>query len=256
MSDAESLRPIVPEGTYLARSRGSDGVYRALLFEEGTGRLLGPPELVEVDDDEPVAFYGYASDSQEARDAEIRDSVDAVLTLLGLAVVAAPHVKRLWNERARPAIGSMRSAIGEHLEAHRRARPKGVTAAQGSSPAVRSPKTATSAFNENVTSMSSAEAEERLRTILVAAALIADQMRRLSSARIEDVDQARPELAEAVESLSAQQVAERISWMLESHVALLDDETVSEFMRIFAGGRFLNGQYVLPRIAGPGRDRA
>jgi hypothetical protein len=256
VSDTDNLRPVVPEGTYLARSRGSDGVYRALLFEEGTGKLLGPPELVEIDDDEPVAFYGDASDSREARDAEICESVDAVLTLLGLAVVAAPHVKRLWNERGRPAIASMRSAIDDRLGVRHRARPKGVTAANDVSLDSADPEADATASDEGVTSMGSAEAQERLRTVLVAAALIADQMRRLSHARIEDVDEARPELTEAVENLSAQQVAERISWMLESRVALLDDETVSAFMRVFATGRFVAGQYVLPRTTVPGRDSA
>lgn len=91
-----SYRPVVPEGTYLASSRNTEGAYRALLFEVGTNKLLGPPELSEVDD-------GHGSDalSDESESNLLGGVMALVIVSAGAAGVikAAPHVKRWWNDR-------------------------------------------------------------------------------------------------------------------------------------------------------------
>lgn len=97
------------------------------------------------------------------------------------------------------------------------------------------------ALEEHQASMSGAEAQERLLAILVAAAFIAEQMRVLSNARIED---ASPELRNAMDKLTVSQLTESMNRMLEANASLLDDETSAGLMKIFGGGRFVHGQYV------------
>ena len=97
------------------------------------------------------------------------------------------------------------------------------------------------ALDEHQASMSSAEAQERLLAILVAAAFIAEQIRVLSNARIEDASQ---ELRNAMDKLTVPQLTDSMNRMLEANASLLDDETSAGLMKVFGGGRFVDGQYV------------
>ena|ERR1700733_3362559 len=81
--------------------------------------------------------------------------------------------------------------------------------------------------------MSGAEAQERLLAILVAAAFIAEQMRVLSNARIED---ASPELRNTMDKLTVLQLTDSMNRMLEANASLLDDETSAGLMKVFPGG--------------------
>jgi hypothetical protein len=96
-------------------------------------------------------------------------------------------------------------------------------------------------LEEHQASMSSAEAQERLLAILVAAAFIAEQMRALSNVCVED---ASPELRNAMDKLTIQQLTDSMNRMLEANSSLLDDETSAELMKVFGGDRFVDGQYV------------
>lgn len=91
--------------------------------------------------------------------------------------------------------------------------------------------------------MSSAEAQKRLLALLAAAACIADQVRALVNARIED-DEASLELKRVMEKLTAPQITDSINRVLEADSSLLDEEVSAEFMKIFGGGRTVDGQYV------------
>ena len=97
------------------------------------------------------------------------------------------------------------------------------------------------ALDEHQASMSSAEAQERLLAILVAAAFIAEQMRMLSNAHIED---ASSELRNAMDKLTVPQLIDSMNRMLEANASLLDDATSAGLMKVFSGGRFVDGQYV------------
>ncbi len=99
------------------------------------------------------------------------------------------------------------------------------------------------ALGNHSTNMTSAEAQKRLLALLTAAAFIADQVRALSHARIED-DDAAPELRSALEKLTAAQVTDSVNRALEANPSLLDEETSAEFMEIFGGGQFVEGRYV------------
>lgn len=97
-------------------------------------------------------------------------------------------------------------------------------------------------LQEQRTSMSSAEAQRRLIAVMVAAAFIADQMRALSNAQIENG--LAPELESAMQRLTVPQLTDSVNRMLEADAAFLDADTSAELMRLFGGGRVVDGHYV------------
>lgn len=96
------------------------------------------------------------------------------------------------------------------------------------------------------TVMSSAEAQRRLLEVLGAAAIIAQQMRALSDARIEG--DATPELRRAMEQLTVPGLTDAINRMLECDPSLLDNERAATFLELF-GGRTDDGDFLPLRNA-------
>lgn len=180
------------------------------------------------------------------------------IALGATAVKVTPHVISWWNERMLPAMQSR----GRNLFRRKR-RKQGTlqdeTAETTDAPAL--PLTqadaACAVFVEQVdtlsgepgTPMSQAEAEERLFAILIAAACIAEQIRALSGVRLESEDSERVELLSgAIRQLSTQWIADGINRLLESDTALLDEETVDQFMKLFKGARIPGQGYAPIRV--------
>jgi hypothetical protein len=158
---------------------------------------------------------------------------------VGVTIAArktAPRIKSLWND-----IKSRWNSRSETSEAGGQAATAEMAALSTMVPADFANEVE-AALEEHRTRMSSAEAQLRLLAVLMAAAFIADQMRALSSARIED--DASLELRSAMEKLTAAQLTDSVNRMLEANASLLDDETSAELMKIFGGGRLVDGQYV------------
>ncbi|MGI8755380.1 MAG: hypothetical protein ACR2MB_05870 [Acidimicrobiales bacterium] len=243
----DSYRPVVPDGTYLARSRGPDGEYRALLFDIATGKLVGPPELAKQDKEEyeyePVAL------SDEDESVSLGELIASVIVVAGTVgvVKAAPHIKSWLQEKAFPSL-KRKWARKEDLALS--ATDEGRSQATIAELATLS-KTAPADFSKAIdvaledcrTSMSSEEALGRLAAMLAAAAFIAEQVRMLSNARFED-DADFPELKSTMEKLTTQQVTDSINRMLETNSSLLEEETSIGLMRVFGGGRVVDGEYV------------
>lgn len=240
---SEKMRVDYPDGTHLSQSREDSGGFSALVRDDATNNLTGHATLHPITDD----------------DAESDPSRLLVLVtgaVLGAAAVkVTPYVISWWNERMLPAMQSR----GRNLFRRKR-RKKGAlqdeTAETTDAPAL--PLTeadiACAAFVEQVdalsgepgTPMSQAEAEEHLFAILIMAANIAERLRKLSSARIEAEDSERVELLSgAIRQLSTQRIADGINRLLESDTALLDEETVDQFMKMFKGAR-IPGQGYAP----------
>ena len=155
--------------------------------------------------------------------------------LLGIgAMKAAPKVKVWWNVlRSRPS----RSVATRDVEGEGEAQ-----AAALSAISIEDFSHAVDVALEEHRMMSSAEAERRMLEILLAAAIIAKNMRDLSGARIED--DASLELEAAIEKLTVPQLTDSLNQMLEMDSSVLDDETSAVFMQIFEGGRSADNQYV------------
>jgi hypothetical protein len=159
-----------------------------------------------------------------------------------VAVRAAPHVKRLWNDKAAPALRSARDKTASGLaEVRQRAR-QGVRlsirrsdsdelATFVESVAADSPEGVTTALEEYLPSMSSAEAQQRLAVALIAMA-VSDQAKIVSdeqlgillNARIDDAD-GTPAGRGSLENLTFEEVGRRVQQMLAANPALLDELT-------------------------------
>ena len=180
------------------------------------------------------------------------------IVLGAAAVKVTPHVVNWWNERMLPAMQSrMRNLF------QRKGRKRG---ALQDEPAEATDALALPLTQEDVvyavfvdqvdalsgepgTSMSQAEAEERLFAILNAAACIAEQIRALSGTRIESEDSERVELLSgAIRQLSTQRIADVINRLLESDTALLDEATVDQLMKLLKGARIPGQGYAPIRV--------
>ena len=249
----DALRPVVPEGTHLGYSKDNSGRYRALLFEDGTNKMVGPPELVEVEDDdndepeytyEPVPITPSSDSDEEPTLGEI---VALAVVVAGIAGVikAAPHVIRWWQEKALPSLARTWNRLVDPRGETSTVQPAPTELEALSETAAEDFSTAVDfAIQDNRTPMSTAEAERRLAAMLAAAAFIAQQMRELSNARIED-DPALPALRHAMEHLTTQQVTDSINRMLESNTHQLDDALSAQLMTLFGGGgRDVDGEYI------------
>ena len=245
------------DGSDLSKSRKKPGQYSPLTREDGTNRL-GHVTLSDVDEDEgeggsvtytPPVYDSYENASQssaltaEEREELVRLLADLITVGAILAVRAAPTVKRLWNDKAAPALRSARDKTASGLaEVRQRAR-HGVRLSirrgdsdSGSaelatfveSVSADSPEGVTTALEAYLPSMSSAEAQQRLAVALIAMAVsdrakaVSDeQLGILLNARIEDADGA-PAGRGSLENLTPEEVERRVHQMLTANPALLD----------------------------------
>lgn len=219
----DSLRP----------GQAEDGGWSQLLFDDD-GRLADHATFIpDHGNEDENGFTGPGTD-EPSRDDTARIIAAAIGVAIGVvaATVTAPHIKRWW-------LGT----IAPRLRKFRKRKPtRGVVTPLQLTAA---PSDFSQAVDEALADpregMSRAEAEQRLLGILAAAAFIADQLRALESARIESD---LTELNRAMDKLTAQDVTDAINVMLARDSSLLDETTSEEFMRIFGGGREVNGQYL------------
>ena len=155
-----------------------------------------------------------------------------VLVTIG-AFKAAPHVKTWWNERR-----ANKATLTEAAE----------PADEANTSEVATPAVAAFAsevevvLEEQRTKLSSAEAQQRILKVMLAAAVIADNMRALSNAQLDDGVAA--ELQSALEKLTVPQITDSLNRMLESESTLLGEQASAELMQIFGGGCAVEGKYV------------
>jgi hypothetical protein len=248
-----NLRPVVPEGTYLAWSRTNSGRKRALLFDSETKKLVGPAELEEADEQDE--FYRSDGDVQKTAEEEQLDAEAAALLIV--AVVAAaiavlvitavgvkkatPRIKRFWMERFAPGVKAKWDWIVQ-----RRAKEiplvKPQLALLTAEPTTSLPTVVDAIISENRERISGDEARKRLLAMFMAAGIIAEQMRALENTRIDDAD--LKAVKTAMDRLSKPTVTEEISLMLELTPSLLDKESLPEFVRLFGPGEIANDVYL------------
>ncbi|MFD4997032.1 hypothetical protein [Streptomyces buecherae] len=222
-----------PAGTRLSQSRTSGG-YSPLVRGDATHHL-----------ETHVTLYPDTADDEDDGEGERESSETALKVAIGVAVgiagtlavvKAAPVVKRRLNDlRSKWRRNSAKETPEDQTT------PTGMSTWDGT--AAGFSHEVDIALGTHSSGMTSAEAQKRLLALLAAAAFIADQVRTLSHARIED-DDAAPELRNALEKLTATQVTDSINRALEADSSLLDEEASAEFMEIFGGGRFVEGRYV------------
>lgn len=248
-----------PDGTHLSQSCQDPGGFSTLARDDETNSLTTHATLYSIIDDDMESDLLH-------RLVLVSGAALGGIVLGAAAVKVTPHVVSWWNDRIIPAWND-RALPAMQLRIRNLFRRKGCkrgalqdeTADTPDTPAL--PLTQADAtcavFVEQVdalsgepgTSMSQAEAEERLFAILIAAACIAEQIRALSGVRLESEDSERVELLSgAIRQLSTQRIADGINRLLESDTALLDEATVDQFMKLFKGARIPGQGYAPIRV--------
>jgi len=229
----------------LTPGRSQDGGLSQLLHDS-QGHLADHGTFIPDDDDEDAYEFAAGPEPESLSPEELGQAI-GVLIGVALAVVAGaiqatPHVKRWWQDKARPRLklsfAKKQNAVptATDLDAIAPITPVDFS------------KAVDGALEDSRIRMGSEEAQRRLAAMLAASAFIAEQLRTLSNARLED-DADFPELQSAMEKLTAQQVTDSVNRMLEANTSLLDERASAEFMRMFGGGGIVEGQYVPLRNA-------
>lgn len=237
------------DGTHLSQSQKKPGDFSPLTREDATNRL-GQVTLTPIEEDEadspPVFVYVIdesASDSRAKERSEFEELL-ANLVLLGAikaVETAAPHLKRVWNDQARPAIKLTWNRLARTREVDNQAATAESSLLLESAPA-ESSREVVAALEAYRASMSSEEARERFVAALMARQFSEEQLRMLRNARIEDEDTPL-ELEGAPEKLTAKQVGDSLKLMLEANPSLLDQEALVELGKILESSR-VHDEYV------------
>ncbi|GAA4227844.1 hypothetical protein GCM10022254_16530 [Actinomadura meridiana] len=226
--------PILSDGHRLVASRKNEGAVSGNSFDDSGA--LGRVDWRPVGKDEVHS----PSKADTVRNVTVGVVMGVVVT--SVAIKAAPRIKSRWND-----LKAKRNRNSEASEADGRAATTEMADLSSTAP-VDFPKEVDVTLEDFSVSMDSAEVQRRLIAILVAAAFIADQMRALSNARTED-DGASLDLKSTMEKLTAPNIVGGMNRMLAANSSLLDEETSAEIMKLFGGGRFVDGQYVPLRNA-------
>ncbi|MFF4461204.1 hypothetical protein ACFY13_16820 [Streptomyces mirabilis] len=217
----------------------------------GDGTLSGMAyDLKILDDDDDTATENDSVRHRQNKDesGELNRLIAEFILDVGFEVLlaAGPPFIRWLREKAFP--GVKRWVRKENVvasttdEGHAQATATELITASRPAPAGCS-KAIDVALEDHRTNMSSEEAQTHLAEMLAAAAFIAGKMRLLSNSRIEE-DPDFPGLKSAMEKLTTQQVTDSVNRMLEANPSLLEEEASAEFMRIFGGGRVVDGNFV------------
>lgn len=205
------------------------------------------PDFVEIEDND--------SDMDDnPSGGDVTAQIIALVVGVGITIgaAAAPHIKRLWNETIVPGVkkiyskmtGKKSSAIEQVIESHTTslsiAERTGVTAKEFS----KNVDIAIEGFKKN---MSSEEAQMHMLNIMKLAELLANEIRSLSGAVIED-DEYSGEYLEwkvAIEKLTTQQVTDSINYMLENNSGIFKGEQLQELSWIW-GCKEIKEEGLLP----------
>lgn len=217
----------LPDDAHLSSSRKTPGAYSPLTRDSED--RLGHVTLSDAEENEYKPPSGWPSDPDphSERDAEEFDqrveAVVAVLTVLG--VWAAPHVRQWWSDSAMPAIKTSGSKVKATL-----LRAPGLRRIKNENdvPVPQGPRSGVERSEIETTGpeMSSAEAQHRFASAVLAAAYANEQMRILRNARIGDDDDPL-ELASKMRELTPERLQSAINLLLQADPTMLDHDKLA-----------------------------
>lgn len=223
-------RPIIPEGTHLADSGKVPGAKLGAALDNTTNQVSGQADWVEVRRKPLADIIGYA----------LVAGVTVVATVA--AQKSAPVVQSWFQTTALP---SAKAAL------RRIAGTKGtegqIAAVAATEPIQLSPagfsKEIETALEGVRQPMSSAEVKRRLLRIMLAAVIIAEELRALDGVEIRDDEDLR-ELRRAMGKLTTQEVADLVNQIRVEDEGLLDAESEAAFVAAFGGDSKDRGEYL------------
>ena len=219
MANEEPLyRAIIPEGTHLARSNNTEGAFRGAVLDDETNQVSGQAELVEVDRDED-------DESSEFSDLSTAVAMFAVagVSIAGTIVVSAvaPKIKAWWGDTARP---SLKAKLGSLLNQKTQEEQKEMGAAIDSTAlakiaSVDASTELSTAMADPDHVMSSEEAQQRLATLLLAAAVAAHELRTLKNTSIAGESE-RQQIQELLDKFADESVVSLANKVFDSNTGL------------------------------------
>ena len=219
MANEEPLyRAIIPEGTHLARSNSTEGAFRGAVLDDETNQVSGQAELVEVDRDE-------GDEPSESSDLSTAVAMLAVagVSIAGTIFVSAvtPKIKAWWCDTVSPSLTAKldsllaqktqekQKKIGTTIDSAALAKISSADASTELSAAMADPEFV----------MSSEEAQQRLATLLFAAAVAAHECRKLKNASIADETE-RQQIQELLDRFADESVVSLANRVFEANTAL------------------------------------
>lgn len=245
MSTDEPLyRAVYPEGTHLASSRNTDGAFRGTYLDDETNQIGGQAEFVEADRNE-------REDESNGSDDILAEVVATIIgaAATGIIVWAAPKVKSWWQDSAYP---SLKYRLSSLLLKNKTEKDVGVKKAEPiDRPEISLEGVSTETFSTEVAValadtravMSSEEAQRRFIAMIIAAAVFAEQFRRLQEAHIEGGEEELQKFRKTLTDISTEPVVDLINKMLETNDGLNEDAGPT-LVELLGGGGRVDGKYV------------
>lgn len=254
---------------HLADAADDPNYKRGLLYDDD-GNLKAHAKMREVDEDElrdryaERNQYDYDYDDYKRSEVELTPEQQELAQLAGEALAAmlialisaaSPHVRHWWETTAMPNIkGSFDSIAGffkgfgkkpkieqvdctaalQLNEASLRIDPKAISAELD---------TAYEVYRKN---MSSEEARKTLIEVAILASMLAERIKKLSTAKIADDGITGGYLGwqETVNRLSSQELIDGVNRILEGDVTLFDAAQIANLELILGRNLYESGQYV------------
>ena len=233
-ADEPLYRAVYPEGTHLASSRNTDGAFRGTYLNDETNQIGGQAEFVEV----------------EQADVLAQVIVFAAAFAFGVVTAkAAPKVKSWWQDSAYP---SLKYRLGSLLLKKKTEKDVGVKKGEPiDRPEISLEGVSTETFSTEVAValadtravMSSEEAQRRFIAMIIAAAVVAEQFRRLQEAHIEGGEEELQKFRKALTDISTEPVVDLINKMLKTNDGLNEDAGPT-LVELLGGGGRVDGKYV------------
>lgn len=247
MSTDEPLyRAAYPEGTHLASSRNTDGAFRGTYLNDETNQIGGQAEFVEAEQDD---------DEQPEDVSNVLAQFVVLAAAFAFGVVttkAAPKVKSWWQDSAYPSlkyrlISLLLKKNTKNVDV-KKAEPidRPEISLEGVSTETFSTEVAV-ALADTRAVMSSEEAQRRFIAMIIAAAVVAEQFRRLQEAHIEGGEEELQEFRKALTDISTEPVVDLINKMLETNDGLNEDAGPT-LVELLGGGGRVDGKYVPLRL--------
>lgn len=248
MSTDEPLyRAVYPEGTHLASSRNTDGAFRGTYLNDETNQISGQAEFVEAEQDD-------GEQPEDASDVLARVVVLAAAFAFGVVTTkAAPKVKSWWQDSAYPSLKYRLSSLLLKKKTEKDVRVK--KAEPIDRPEISLEGVSTETFSTEVAAaladtravMSSEEAQRRFIAMIIAAAVVAEQFRRLQDAHIEGGEEELQKFRKTLTDISTEPVVDLINKMLETNDGLNEDAGPT-LVELLGGGGRVDGKYVPLRL--------
>lgn len=256
------------DNLHMADAADDPDYKRGLLYDDD-GNLKAHVKMREVDEDElrdryaERDQYDYEYD-YERREVELTPEQQELAQLAGealaamlisLIAVASPHVQHWWETTAVPGIkgffgniAGFFKGIGKKPKNKQVERPMTLQLAEASlqiDPKAISAEldTAYEGYREN---MSSEETQKTLVEVAILASMLAERIKKLSTAKIADDGITGGYLGwqETVNRLSSQELIDGVNRILEGDVKLFDAAQIANLELILGRNLYENGQYI------------